>query len=36
VNRSIEEVLRRISISEMREETAPQEAKKLAELVSLG
>jgi Rrf2 family protein len=35
VNLSIEEVLRRITISEMREDADPQEAKKLAELVTL-
>jgi Rrf2 family protein len=35
VNLSIEEVLRRITISEMREDADPHEAKKLAELVTL-
>src|SRR5262245_27532938 len=35
VNHSIEEVLRRITISEMRDESAAAEAKKVAELVTL-
>src|SRR5215467_7330564 len=35
VNQSIEDVLRRITISEMKEDADPQEAKKLAELVTL-
>src|SRR5579862_8352301 len=35
VNQSIEEVLRRITISEMKESADPQEVKQLAELVTL-
>ena len=33
VNQSIEEVLRRIAISQMRDDADPQDAKKIAELV---
>jgi Rrf2 family protein len=36
VNQSIEEVLRRIAISQMRDDADPQDAKKIAELVTLG
>jgi Rrf2 family protein len=35
VNQSIEEVLKSISLSEMREDATPQDSKKLAELVTL-